>query len=453
MDVGADTRLELLAIIFRLAGATEFSQDTVTPYARAVDAYFTRFRGHPVVAQALALRERRGISNDAVMSFAVHLSALPMLKLQAQSAGTQLDQRWTLSEATSFAELVQDFARASHPEVFFESQHELLDTASARMRAVVIPRLDVPWFQRMFGPALRPTRFKLTIGMLNGQWAYGVRVATASGEREAYAIMNPTARDSLGMPVFTEELMPIVIHEYGHSFVNPAVDGRLRSFLPAADTLRDAFSVEMKRQGYVEPRTIVSESVVRAMVARYRLDHEGPDSARKELIEQQANHFLWINDLFALIGSYTHSRDVYPTFDSFLPVIAGYFADLAPRARAVKDQFQRDLDSRRPRVVAIVPADGAQDVNPDLQTIAITFDRPMRKSFATMLIGADGKAHFPETLSTTWDSTRTVFRMSVRLRPNWTYVFGLNHERVSSFMSDEFVPLKPIVVRFTTGGG
>ena len=75
LDVRVDPRVELMSTIFRLAGNSEYNQpSSKSPYADAVDAHFGAFRQHGAVAMARELRQTRGVSFDAVMSLAVHLT-------------------------------------------------------------------------------------------------------------------------------------------------------------------------------------------------------------------------------------------------------------------------------------------------------------------------------------------------------------------------------------------
>jgi hypothetical protein len=80
--VAVDARVELISIIFRLAGNPEYSRCLVPDYARDLDAHFACVREHPVVLLARKLRANRGVSYDAPMSLAVHLKDSDRLELR-----------------------------------------------------------------------------------------------------------------------------------------------------------------------------------------------------------------------------------------------------------------------------------------------------------------------------------------------------------------------------------
>jgi hypothetical protein len=72
--VQIDPRVELMSIVFRLAGNPEYNQSRVASYVADVDKHFGRIKGHAVVARIQSLRASRGISFNAPMSLAVYLA-------------------------------------------------------------------------------------------------------------------------------------------------------------------------------------------------------------------------------------------------------------------------------------------------------------------------------------------------------------------------------------------
>src|SRR5208337_4647858 len=70
LRVTVDPRVELLSLIFRLAGNKEYQEyktARVKPYDEDAEKQFGKFGGHAVVKLAQKLRETHGVSYDAVM--------------------------------------------------------------------------------------------------------------------------------------------------------------------------------------------------------------------------------------------------------------------------------------------------------------------------------------------------------------------------------------------------
>ena len=83
IEVVVDPRVELMSLIFRLAGNPEYNQaNSASPYADDIETHFGQFRSHEVVKTARRLRRQRGVSYDAVMSMAVHLQDTTTLALR-----------------------------------------------------------------------------------------------------------------------------------------------------------------------------------------------------------------------------------------------------------------------------------------------------------------------------------------------------------------------------------
>lgn len=109
ISVTVDPRVELLSIIFRLAGNPEYSQGRVPSYVKDVDSQFGPFRDHAVVTLAKKLRQTRGVSYDAVMGMAVHVTDAVSLQERTSFSPQpkSLDARWTPESAREFLALTR----------------------------------------------------------------------------------------------------------------------------------------------------------------------------------------------------------------------------------------------------------------------------------------------------------------------------------------------------------
>ena len=107
----------------------------------------------------------------------------------------------------------------------------------------------------------------------------------------------------------------------------------------------------------------------------------------------------------------------------FFPRIITFFNDFAPAFAREREA----LAARKPNVVSIVPPSGAENVDPSLRAITVTFDRPMM-DLSWSVVG--GGPNFPTGDDMpSYDATRRVFILPVNLKANWTYEFGLNSDR------------------------
>jgi len=151
-----------------------------------------------------------------------------------------------------------------------------------------------------------------------------------------------------------------------------------------------------------------------------------------------------MGDLSELLAEYESHRDKYPTLEAFSPRLVAFFKQYA-QGFAEK---QKALDSQKPKVVSMVPANGATDVDPNLGSIQVLFDRPMSDRSWSMV---GGGPHYPETTGQPhYDESRKTWAVPVKLKPDWSYEFMLNSGTYDAFRSEEGVPLEPVTVTFRT---
>jgi hypothetical protein len=442
IDVRVDRRVELMSIVFRLAGNPEYGQARIESYSSAVDEHFGKFADHPLIARARQLRRERGISFDAPMSLAVHLGENRRqfrLAVPLDPWPEALDSRWTAADIEAFLHDADRFARQSKLDAFLAGHSDLCALACARLRAVLDEHARLDWLDDFFGT--RPgAEFTICIGLLNGGANYGPRCRDKSGDEHLYAVLGAWLVDEEGNPRFDESVVSTVIHELCHSYCNPLVDAHLDELRAGAEMLWPHVEAGMRAQAYGNWQIMMRESLVRACVARYQHAIGGERALRSELDEQKRRDFLWIEGLTDLIGDYEAKRDEYRDLGEFMPRVVEFF-------ETCPGELEAEL-ARAPRVASIAPHIGQQDVDPKLEAIVVTFDRPMLDG-AWAVVG--GGPLFPElTGKVSYDSTHTVLTIPVRLEPDHDYELWLNRGRFDSFQSADRVKLRPVHVTFRT---
>ncbi|MFO0982732.1 MAG: DUF4932 domain-containing protein [Planctomycetota bacterium] len=344
--VHCDPRVELLVIVFRLAGAGEYHMDSAeSRYSRDVDHWFAPFRDHEAIRIARQERAAHGVGFDAIPSLAVHLddSSRLELRMPREPHPEKLDLRVTAASLAAFLPARRRFAEDTRFAEFYAQHQSLYDTAAARVQAAVAEaRLDA-WVREFFGPSASAASFTLIPGLLCGGGNYGSSVLFADGRLELTPVMGISSWDQDGLPLFGADHIPTVAHELTHSFANPVIDHNADDLEEAGTALFNTVAKQMQSQAYAGWRTMLYESLVRACVVRYVERTQGTLKARAQAHEEEARGFRWTGRLADLLESYEKDRTKYRDLDAFAPHLILFFATEAEHvASAPAEKILRD---------------------------------------------------------------------------------------------------------------
>jgi len=457
--IGVDRRVELMAILFKLAGNPEYNQNNFVQYNADIERQFGPFRSHQAVALARGLRERHNTGFSGVMGIAIRVTDPPALRERVPPDSLSADV-WR------FADAARRFAVDSRADAFFAAHRVLYDSANARLRRPVEREAPFEWIERFFGvPADRD--FVVVPLLANSQTNFGNCVHPQGGRLECYSILGHYATDSAAFPVYDSGFVQTLVHEVSHGYANPLDDAHRAEFERSAPRIYGVVADAMQLQGYDRWTSMVNESLVHATVARYLLAHKGAERLQAFLRDERAGSWLWVEELSDLFGGYEADRRTYPALASFMPRVIGYFDSLPDRVPAM----QRRYDALRPRVVSLSIENGSETVDPALREIVVRFDRPVSDDGWSVLpvLGPSGpvpgaQERFPKITWKALDSTRatfavgkaldsagTILRLGVELEPSRLYELQLNTAHGHGFRSvPDGVPLAPYRIRFTT---
>ncbi|MGA2275309.1 MAG: DUF4932 domain-containing protein [Bryobacteraceae bacterium] len=432
--IGVDPRVELMSVLFRLAGNNEYNQCRVPAYDKALENYFAPYRSHEAVQLARTLQT----GFDAPMSLAVHLKDVESLaeRVPFDRPGVRLDKSLDVAKTREFLTAARKFVSDTKFVEFLKSQQPLYDETDARLRTFVETKADLAWYSRFFGTR-SPVRFIVVPGMANGGPSYGPSFVGDDGVEEMYAIPGAWQVDSSGLPQFAGDWMDTMVHEFIHSFSNPLIDRFAPQMEKAARLIYGPLQDAMRRQAYGDWKTLLYESMVRALTIQYALEHDGADARRRLIQEENSRSFFWTGDLCDLLGVYKNSRQQYPTLESFMPRVVEFFNDTAPRLGELAKRY----DNSRPKVISISVRDGALDVDPTLTEIVVRFNHPM----STADLNKD-----PRFRMGRFDQTATVLTIPVALEPEHDYQFSLRWPNGQNLTDADGAPMQPLLVHFRT---
>ncbi|HIA28567.1 MAG TPA: DUF4932 domain-containing protein [Planctomycetes bacterium] len=434
--VTCDWRVELVGIVFRLSGRPEYSSPAAaSPIRLAIDEHFALFGDHPVVSEARRLTAERGISFDAPMSFAVHLQGQRPtdLALFLDPFPARLDSRWDASSVDRFLPLLIDFAVKTDFISWWEDQQEHRKHLIGEVSARIEKELHLRWLRQFFGLEGKGTA-RITLSAVAGNHSYGTSIAHDRGVE---------LRPVIGIPRSTAAggafLLPTIVHELCHGWVNPLVDGSWHLFEDAGEKLFHRAETPMRQQAYTSARIVIAETIVRSVVLRWLLVHQGRDEAISQLSEEQQKGFRWIQGVVMSLVEYETKRDQYPTFEKFLPVLAATIDRLASAEEAAA--------VARPKIVSISPRPGSKNIPAGRTQLRIEFDQPMAETYSV----TGGGETFPRVIGKpTWNDEGTVFTLAIELEGNRSYAFGVNGPNHHGFKNRQGIVVEERWIEIST---
>ena len=437
-----DKRIELLSIVFRLAGVPEYNQDNFKVYTDAIHAHFDKYKDHSCVVLAKKLSESNGIGFNAPMDLALHVSQAPDFKPVVEFNEKIPEYRWGKKNAEDFLRLLRSFYREAHCEEFFTKNAPLYKRVLERFR-VVYDSVDTHWYEEFYGTP--PTgKLAIIVGIGNGACNYGSKVVYPGGREDVYAVMGTWTVDEGGIPFYTHDYyLSTLIHEFNHSFINHLNEKHYGILEAQGKALFQPLDALMSDQAYPSPLYMMNEALVRAAVVRYIAKHN-PDKgkAEGEIRTQLGNGFIWIDELAAKLDEYEHHRDKYPTLESFMPEIAAFYSS------TVKNLDR--LLSKCARVKSTVGIDNnAADVSPETSEMRIIFDKPVHcEDGLAIYKDPEEKREFPaQKEGTGLSPDKTSLILGLKLKPKTSYSLRLPGLR---YHTEEGYPLLDYTFEFTT---
>ena len=323
VKVEASETIELMSIMARTAGFSEYHMDMAGQYTEETEAWFAPFESHPAVAYMQSLEPKYGIGYDAVASMSLHTETDGKTVRLIDS--TTLEKRWKNVNLDTCLMYINQFYTDTRFHEFYVKHQDLYEEGLQAYRNNVMQYFHQDWYSHFYGMAPKET-FTVIIGFTNGGCNYGLSRQFPSQKKEVFAICGYYLDKETGKAFEKGELWTsTLIHEFNHSFVNPCLDDEANKtvLLPIGEDLYALTKRMMNGQAYKNATTVLNESIVRAAVIIY-MEENGfaAEQVRDDMYDQLGRGFHWMPELVNALKEYKCHRDKYPTFNDFYPEIA-----------------------------------------------------------------------------------------------------------------------------------
>ena len=126
--------------------------------------------------------------------------------------------------------------------------------------------------------------------------------------------------------------MPILVHEFNHSYCNPLNEEIWDSIADKAEAIFNENADFYGSIAYGAPEYLMNEMFVEASVIRYLMTHpidltgtgfEDMQSLTERLLEvdEQQKRFVLVRKMVEALGVRESSYDIYPAMRDFMPVL------------------------------------------------------------------------------------------------------------------------------------
>jgi len=319
--------IELVSTISRLAGIKQYDEKLLPDYLDEFEDYFGHLKDHPTVMFSKEINEQFDINGSAPMALAVYLGPPPTLEplVDLSSLPKELDPRWDSTLIFDFLEKARAFAIESNFMEFYNGHIEFHEKSCNNLEKMLNKERISLWYKEFFG--YYPDNFIIQIALLNGSCCYGFPVTLDNGEKEFISLLGARFPHWWNKsPTYSKDLyLPVIIHEYCHSYINPLTKNRPEEFMELGEELLISHRKKMIEHGYNVWNVILNEYIVRACTIHFIAQHEGEKKASTKIQSDEMAGFPAIRGLVKLLDNYLENRSEYPDIESFLPQIKIYF--------------------------------------------------------------------------------------------------------------------------------
>lgn len=414
-----DECVDLVATVWRLSGAREYSRCDVPNYAHELDSVFAAYKEHPVVKLARQYPQESGIGYDAVASYALHLTITEkgniVLNDNFAEGGDASFDRWTERQKKDFLEPLNDFYRTSHFHDWYLRQKDLYVRVEEAFKAVN-QQVDYSWFSSYFGPQ-SGSSFRIVLSLLVGPHNYGCSALMKDGSNALSPVIGCCDMNEDGEISYDAKVvLPIVIHEFCHHYCNP-LNAQFWSLMDqSAEKVFKLREQQLQQSAYGSAMTMMNETFVRASVIRYMKIHypQVDESALVKTEEKQG--FLLTQSLCGALKQYEQQRDQYATMTDFMPTCAKFVNDFDMKQYKKQQKELAKLNA----TYKVNIKNGAKNVPSGLFHLVVKFSKPMTGGIALGYTSAG--ADFPTVTNYAWSDDRTLDVM-LSLEPSHQYGF------------------------------
>lgn len=319
---------ELVSVVSRIAEIDGYDwepEEALSDYLIEVDSIFAPFKEHEAVRFTKDSLYLDGFNWHYPMEVALHFNIVDGKIIKKDNVDEDADNyydRITPEHEAKFFSLLEDFYNTSNFHQFFKEHQPFYNECIEAMK-MVSDSVDLDWYKNFFGPR-SGCSFKMYLGIIQGPANYAIHLKFDDGTQINNSVMGCCKRNEAGDIVYgVHYTLPVIIHEFNHSYCNPLNDEIWDQIKDKATELFNLDPEYYANQAYGSPLYLMNETFVEACVVRYLKDHnlELKRNTPEEYLERNEirKKFLFIRPLEKALEERESKAEQYPTMNDFLP--------------------------------------------------------------------------------------------------------------------------------------
>lgn len=293
-------------------------------YFRALRDYFAPYKNHEAIAIAQELTNL-GFTSDAPVGFICHLGPLPELEVKHEYSSYLIERAQGRERLERFRIALADLAEEADFLTFYNSWLPRFNEwiAATEFSGNIVTE----WLENFFGKQASEFHLLFAPAMFPGG-GYGAIVQSQDGQLISFQILRERGVSSQAPELPSgRDLVYLSLHEWGHSFVNPVFAG-LKDEVSELQLLFKPVANIMRRQAYPDIHIFMNEQVLRAVTTLAAEEIYGQEVSTEWLAGEENDGFYLTKDVLEILRDYQNNRDIYPTFESFAPILLQRLAGL-----------------------------------------------------------------------------------------------------------------------------
>ena len=288
--VKTEEGVELMEIVARFADNTVFNDSIAPLYQKDCNQWFAALKGHPAVVWLHNQQPVYCIGYEAIPWLGAHLRCTENGLELIPNANKQY-KRWPRKAIKEFMPLLTDFYLKSNFSEFYRQHQQMYRRAVDAARVTMADYVDLDWFSSFFQKEATED-FGIIIGLNNGAGSFSIE-RTIPGKRPEKIAVMLYGEDEDGTPWYfrDSEIDKILVHEFCHSFIMPD-----KKYKDIGSRLLKEHRKKLNSVGYGIWENVIEETLVRASVIRYLIDHGYSEESIREEINNQHEYygFTWL---------------------------------------------------------------------------------------------------------------------------------------------------------------